>query len=71
MKKNQILSWVVLGIFLMTLGLWAIPGKVQAATAGSVIGTSTTNLADVSSYQRKSFFANTRFWVFYLFRSGS
>lgn len=66
MKKNQILSWVVLGIFLMTLGLWAIPGKVQASTAGSVIGTSTTTAADALSYQRKSFYAQTKFWMFYV-----
>jgi hypothetical protein len=31
----------------------------------SVVGTSTTNLATLYPFQRKSFYANGRFWVFY------
>ncbi len=63
MRKQ--ISWFVIGFLLCALGLVAIPNELKAATAGSVIGTSTTNAADSLSFQRKSFYANTRFYVFY------
>ncbi|HEY3357241.1 MAG TPA: kelch repeat-containing protein, partial [Polyangia bacterium] len=49
---------VVLGL----LGL-AAPPPAQAATA--TVGTSTTNVATHQPFQRKAFYANGRYWVFY------
>ncbi len=66
MKKNQFWSWIVLGIFVLGVGLVASPREVQAVTAGSVVGSTMTNAAESMSFQRKSFFAQNQFWVFYV-----
>jgi uncharacterized repeat protein (TIGR01451 family) len=65
MKKYSFWSWVILGIISLTFGIAALPDETKAAAPGSQITTSTTNTAQTLSFQRKSFFAQGRFWVFY------
>jgi len=63
-RKASWIFWIV--TFLLTATGWAIPPQDSlAASAGSVIGPTKTNMADASVFQRKSFYGYDCFWVFY------